>query len=234
MGGNQPLILPPTVLRNLLQLLREGNCASYVVIIPLTSSLTSPPLDQHILQDQVALLFERMFTISPPSHSFEWGDITVLLSNARRVFSSPLSRQIIPDVIDRQLPTWIRKHKSASLLYGIGETTRRTSAVSWEHAIKLFSHLDEVMVEMCRDPEGVEGLDEESVERWGKLRKDFIERTREPYRKVPEQFRLPDGYFENLPGHKPLLLQPSPQPASTGPSRPDTEVGMTTDMSTDL
>ena len=104
-----------------------------------------------------------MFTISPPSHSFDWGDTIGLLLNARHDSFSPPSRQILPDVIDRQLPAWIRKHKSASLLYGIRQATNNWSEMSWEHGIELFTHLDEIMVDMCHDLEGVEGLDEESV-----------------------------------------------------------------------
>jgi len=162
-----------------------------------------------------------MFTIYPPSHSFEWVGIIRLLLEARRDPSSPLSRTIFPDIIDRQLPAWIRKHKSASLLYSIGFATHSRSWVSWEHAIELFTCLDKIRVEMCRDPEGMEGLDEESVEKWRKLRKDFIEKTRNPGWVVPEQLQLLDGHFDDLPGHGLLLLQPSPQPASTGPSCTD-------------
>jgi len=164
-----------------------------------------------------------MFTIPPSSHSFDWGDTIALLLNARRDSFSPLSRQILPDVIDRQLLAWIRKHKSASLLYGIGRATHShyLFGASWEHGIELFTHLDKIMVEMCRDPEGVEELDEESMEKWRNLRKDFIEKTRNPFRAVPEQFQLPNGHFDDLPGHGLLLLQPSPQLASTGPSCTD-------------
>jgi len=173
-----------------------------------------------------------MFTIYPPSHSFDWDYIIRLLLEARRDPSSPLSRQILPDIIDRQLPAWIRKHTSVSLLYGIGEVTYTNSHWSWEHAIELFTHLDKIMVEMCCDLEGVEGSDEESVEKWRKLRSEFTQQTRNPFWNVPEQLQLPVGYFDDLPGHGPLLLQPSPQPASTGPSCPDIEVGITTDTST--
>jgi len=90
------------------------------------------------------------------------------------------------------------------------------------------------MVDMCRDPEGIEGLDEESVEKWSKLRKDFIEKTRNPGWKAPEQFHLSLEYFDDLPGHGPLLLQPLLQPSSTGPSRPDIKVVITVDTSTNL
>jgi len=80
------------------------------------------------------------------------------------------------------------------------------------------------MVKMCSDPEGVEGLDKGSVEEWRDLRKRFIENTRDPYWEVPEQSQLPDGYFDDLPGHGPLLLQPSPQPPSSGRSNVESEV----------
>jgi len=149
-----------------------------------------------------------MFTISPPSHSFRWRYIIILLLKARRDSSSPLSRQIVLHVIDRQLPAWIRKYKSASLLYGIGFNAYNSSVMSWEHAIELFTHLDKIMVEICSEPEGVEGLDKGSVEKWRKLRKYFIEKTRDPVWGAQEQFQLPDGYFDDLPDHGPLLLQP--------------------------
>jgi len=80
------------------------------------------------------------------------------------------------------------------------------------------------MVEMCHDPEGVEGLDKGSVEKWRDLRKRFIEKTRDPMRKAPEQFQLLDGYFDDLPGHGQLMLQPSPQPSSSGRSNVESEV----------
>jgi len=180
----------------------------------LTSSLTSPPSDQHIIQDQVALLFERMLTISPPSHSFRWGDTIGLLLKARHDSSSPLSRQILPDIIDRQLPAWIRTYKSASLLYRIGFATHDLSYVSWEHAIELFTHLDKLMVDMCRDPDGVDGLDEESVKKWEKLRLAFTQKTRDGNGisgwAAPDHLQLPDSYFDNLLGHGllPALLTP--------------------------
>jgi len=161
-----------------------------------------------------------MFTISPPLHSFEWRNIIMLLLKARRDSSSPLSLQILPDIIDRQLPNWIRKHKSASLLYGIGQATGSILFSSWEHAIKLFTHLDKIMVEMCRDPEGIERLDEESVEKWRSLRKDFIKKTRgEVYTFLvaPDHLQLPNSYFDDLLGHGPLpaLLTPQHRPSAS-------------------
>ena len=190
----------------------------YVVItlLVLIPFLTSTP-DQHLIQDQVALFFERIFTISPPSHSFEWDDIIRLLLHARRSSSSPLSRQVLSDVINQQLPTWIRKHKSASPLYGIGKATYELSYWSWEHAIKLFTHLDKVMVEMCCDPEGIEGLDEESVERWRKLRINFTQRT---IWQAPTHLKLSLGHFDSLAWHGPLAIA-SPQQSSDS-----TRVGM--------
>jgi len=87
---------------------------------------------------------------------------------------------------------------------------------------------------MCRDPEDVEGLDEESVEEWRNLRIYFIGRTRDPDWEAPEQSRLLDEHFDGLLGHGLLLLQPSPQPESTGSSRPDSEVGIAIYTFTDL
>ena len=139
---------------------------------------------------------------------------------ARSDSSSPLSRQIIPDVIDRQLPNWIRTHKSAYLLYGIGDATCEWSFVSWEHAIELFTHLDKIMVEMCRDPEGVEGLDEGWVENWRKRRLNFTQKTRdgagEPSWAAPDHLRLPDSYFDDRPGHGrlPALVTSRRHPSS--------------------
>jgi len=154
-----------------------------------------------------------MFIISPPSHSFEWDDIICLLLCARHDSSSPLSRQVLPDVINRQLPAWIRKHKSVSLLYGIERAAYHWSYLSWEHTIELFTHLDKIMVEMCTDSVGVEGLDVGSVERWRKLRIDFIQKT---IWSAPSHLELYFGYFDTLAGHGPLEILP--QPSSHSPS----------------
>ena len=169
-----------------------------------------PPSDQHILQDQVALLYERIFTSSlpPPSHSFDWRYVISRLLNARRDSSSPLSRQILHDMISQHIPTWIRTHKSASLLYNIGKRVRARADDYPETAIGLFTHLDKIMVEFCSEPEGVEGLNEESVEGWRDLRTGSIENTR--FWRVPKQFHLSNGHFDNLPGHGPLPSLPVP------------------------
>jgi len=163
-----------------------------------------------------------MFTISPPSHSFWWNNTIALLLRARRSCSSPLSRQILPDVINQQLPNWIRKHKSASLLYGIGQATRYSSDVSWEHGIELFTHLDKIMVEMCTHQEGVDGLDERSAEKWRKLRTVFIQMT---IRSASTHLKLSVGYFDTLEGHGPVEILPQPSPHS--PSSRTSLWGMT-------
>jgi len=145
----------------------------------------------------------------------------MLLFKARRDSSSPLSQQVLPDVIDRQLPAWIRKHNSASLLYGIGQGTHDWSHRSWEHGIELFTHLDKIMVEMCRDPEEVEGLDEESVKKWRKLRLKFTQKTRDGddmyWLVAREHLQLPDSYFDDLLGHGPLpeLWTPQRHPSAS-------------------
>jgi len=162
-------------------------------------------LDQHIFQDQIALLFKRMFSINPPpSHSFRWFNIIRLLLRARRAACSPLSRQILPVIFHERLPAWIRTQKSAHLLYGIGERTHYHTDKSWEHGIQLFTHLDKIMVDMCSGVEGVEGLDEGSVEKWRELRIRLIEKTNNLFWGVPEHLRLSEGHFDNLPEHGPL------------------------------
>jgi len=67
------------------------------------------------------------------------------------------------------------------------------------------------MVEFCREPEGVEGLNKESIERWRDLRTRLIETVRDPDFSVPEQFHLSDGYFDRLPDHGTLPSLPAPQ-----------------------
>jgi len=67
------------------------------------------------------------------------------------------------------------------------------------------------MVEFCSEPEGVEGLNEESIERWRIVRASFATdhdemRNGNFYEKMPEQYRLLIRYFDNLPGHGPLSL----------------------------
>ena len=65
------------------------------------------------------------------------------------------------------------------------------------------------MVEFCREPEGVDGLYEESIERWRNLRTNLIEQTSHWW--IPEQLNLSDGYFDNLPDHGPLTSLPASQ-----------------------
>jgi len=172
--------------------------------IRVTSISDFPSSDQHISQDQVALLYKALFTSPPPSltFSFDWKHIILVLLTAVRDSSSPLSRQIFHDVIHQHIPSWIRSHKSTSLLYGIGNDVRSWAFMYPEPAIKLFIRLDKLMVEFRREPEDIEGLEEESVESWRHLRTDFVEGLSNP--NVPEQLRLPTGYFDSLVGHGPL------------------------------
>jgi len=146
-----------------------------------------------------------MFSISPPSHSFGWYHVILLLLTARRDSPSPLSRHIFSNIINQHIPTWIRRHKSVPLLHAIGKGTLFWSYHSWEQAIELFTRLDKVMVEMCGEPEGVEGLGEKSVEKWRELRLEFIQkaRTGEGVSSwiAPKHLQLSDGYFERLSGH---------------------------------
>ena len=65
------------------------------------------------------------------------------------------------------------------------------------------------MVEMCNEPEDVEGLNTDSVERWRELRLGYTKRTREGNLRwgiqmtdpAPLHLQLPDNYFDDLPGH---------------------------------
>jgi len=73
------------------------------------------------------------------------------------------------------------------------------------------------MVEMCCDPEGIEGLDEESVERWRKLRINLTQRT---IWQAPTHLKLSLGHFDSLAWHGPLAI------ASPQQSDDSTRVGM--------
>jgi len=168
----------------------------------LFSSISDPTLlsDQHILQDQVALLYERIFTspLPPPSRPFDWYYVILLLKPGLN--SSLLSRQILCDVVSQHHPTWIRTHRSASLLYNIGYGVCHRGYVSREHAIELFTRLDKIMVDFCRGKsECVEELNEESVERWRELRTGFIRET---------HGQLSAEHFDNLPHQEnpPLVI----------------------------
>lgn len=118
-------------------------------------------------------------------------------------------------MINQHIPVWIRSQKSASVLYDIGDTVRYWAFKYSEHAIELFTHLDKIMVDFCSNPEGIEGLDRQSTERWRVLREQFIETTR--HRRVPKQFQLSVGRFDDLPGHGvlPSLTSVAP-PSSSG------------------
>jgi len=84
------------------------------------------------------------------------------------------------------------------------------------------------MVEFCSEPEGVEGMNEESTERWGIVRASFATdhdemRNGNFYEKMPEQYRLHIRHFDNLPGHGPLYL-PSPLQPPPSSDRADIEI----------
>jgi len=133
-------------------------------------------------------------------------------------------------VVSQHIPTWIRTHKSASHLCDIGDGVRYRADDYPEQAIELFTDLDKIMVEFCSEPEGVEGLNEEGIERWRDLRTRFIGQTRYPW--VPEQFHLSDGYFDDRPDHGPLPSLPAPQlPPLSGHT--DIETGIRQPASTE-
>jgi len=113
---------------------------------------------------------------------------------------------MLHDVISQHIPTWIKTHNSPSLLHDIGDKVCFWADDYPEHAIELFTHLDKIMVGFCGSPEGVEGLNEESIESWRDLRTQLIETTKN--QQEPDQFHLSDRHFDNLPGHGPLFPSP--------------------------
>ena len=166
-----------------------------------TVFLTRLSEDQHIFQDQASLLLERIFDIPLPSDPFYRRNIVYLLLKARQHFSSPFSQRVTGDLVNVRIPSLIRTHNSVSLLYDIGEATYFGASVSWEHAIKLYTLLDKIMVDMCNRPEGIQDMNEESVRRWKRLRVEFIEKIR--LWPVQERLQLTHGYFDDLPDHGP-------------------------------
>jgi len=181
--------------------------------IRLVSTLTTSS-DQHKIQDQLALLLEATFQLRPLSRSSKWTDIIYFLLVARRESSSPLSRQITYNIINQQFPEWIREHMSPSLLYDIEDAICDFTHLSWEDGIMLFTCLDKIMVEICTEPGGIEGLDEECVEMWKELRISFINKVREGdyinSPPAPVNLRLPDGHFDAV--HGPLRSSPQLSP----------------------
>ena len=114
------------------------------------------------------------------------------------------------DIISHRLPVMLRRCKSLSLLYDIGNSARWDVTVFPEQSIQVFTVLDEVAVEIFRRTEGP--VDEESLRKWKKLREEMISSTRQDGSggvSVPQHLRLPDGYFDDLPGHGPLPIDES-------------------------
>lgn len=113
------------------------------------------------------------------------------------------------DIVSHKLPVQLRRRKSLSLLYDIGNSVRWDVTVFPEQSIQVFTVLDVVAVEILRRSEGP--VDEEGLRKWKKLRAEMISSTRQNGSgvSVPEHLRLPDGYFDTLPGHGPLPVDES-------------------------
>jgi len=131
---------------------------------------------------------------------------------ARRDSLSSSARQSMQDIISHKLPVQLRRRKSFSLLYDIRISIRWDVYVFPEPMIKLFTVLDEIAVEMFLHPEGVEGVDEKGLQKWKEFREELIRNTRQTGNdggglSVPQHLRLPDGYFNSLPGHGPLPVE---------------------------
>ena len=85
------------------------------------------------------------------------------------------------------------------------------------------------MMEMCNEPEGVEGLDEGDImKKWKKLRSEFTQKSRDGtwysemhlHEPAPQRLKLPRSYYDDLPGHGPLpeLLSYYSHPFSSIPA----------------
>ena len=99
-------------------------------------------------------------------------------------------------------------YKSPSLLYKIGKAIRECTNQSWEHAIELFTRMDEIMVEMCHE---LDGPHNQSMEKWRDLHANFVRGTREGLFPAPERLQLPEGHFDIA--HGPLPSLPSSRSA---------------------
>jgi len=131
----------------------------------------------------------------------------------------------VQHILNVGVPGAVRKVKSMDLIYDIGHTLcqKFSDPDYWEQATLFFAQLDLVVVEMRNTHKDVEGLNNENVEKWRKLRVTFAKMTRggsdlvEIFRmrallEAPYHLQLSDNHFETLPGHGPLLdLDPSGQ-----------------------
>jgi len=128
---------------------------------------------------------------------------------ASRNSLSSSARQSMQDIISHKLPVQLRRRKSLSLLYDIGNSVKWDVTLFPEQSIQIFTVLDEVAVEIFRHPEG--SGNEEDLRKWEKLREEMISSTRQDGSgvSVPQHLRLPDGYFDTLPGHGPLPVDKS-------------------------
>jgi len=173
-----------------------------------------------MIQNQVSVVVDRIFDLPLPSNwkYIGWPSIYELLMEVRHDSLSPSVRKSMQVVISQKVPDQLRKGRSLSFLCELGRTIIWEVSKFPELVIELFTVFDEIAVEFVRDGEGlVEGLDVEDVQQWKALRQALIKSMRQAEDvdggvAVPEHLRLPDRYFDELPGHGPLPFDMSKYP----------------------
>jgi len=110
------------------------------------------------------------------------------------------SLRLAEETLTRQIPSVIRASKSVQQLCAVGQSVFSNASLSWHCGLHAFTVLDTVMVDWCKDPVGMHGATEESVQAWRRLRERFISSTHD-HSKNGAPLRLPQHYFDTLPGH---------------------------------
>jgi len=103
------------------------------------------------------------------------------------------------------------------MLCDIGDATVEVAEHSWEHAIRMFRVLDNILVDLYANADGVEGVDENNLQRWHNLRKRLIQKNK--CLQPPDPHKLSDNAF---PNSLTILLElDSPPPTSEKPEGVD-------------
>jgi len=120
--------------------------------------------------EQTALMLKRLFRSMeevklPPVLAPSWFYIMYSLFNSSRhsYIYQPIERSIVPI---------FRHNRSIPLLCALGQATIGHAACAGEYGLQFFTTLDAIMVDMIRNPEGVnQGMEEEdTLLHWPRLR----------------------------------------------------------------